>query len=355
MATITNYFEQVQLSLAAYALDLQQGMSGSNQTTAYIDKLVFAGMSQKQAETFADTYTVVDQFTDPFTGFSGTVFADSSGKKYFAVRGTEAPSTASGIIDWLANIGDIGADGIAINQGLSLYNYLQRLYAPAGSVDQYYYNPLTRTISKTTITVEANGPLFEQTASMTVAGHSLGGHLAMMMSRMAPNLVSEVYTYNAPGFDTSLWPLTNPNPLTLNFPLTSDGFFNLLRGTVQSPLTGPIGTGWNAAMTHFNVPGDVVHSIGDTPGSVPQTIFSETADEDPIDAHSIQAITDSLAVYKLFATLAPSTQVSTITNILKATSNDNTNTLEFSLGAIRTLFQENYDKGNTIMQWRMAI
>ncbi len=174
MATITNYFEQAQLSLAAYALDLQQGMSGSNQTTSYIEKLVFAGMSQKQAETFADTYTVIDQFTDPFTGFSATIFADKQGNSYFAIRGTEPPATAAGIIDWLANIGDVGADGIAINQGLALFNYLQQLYAPAGSVDQYYYNPLTRTISKTTITVDTNGPLFEQTASMIVAREQRG-------------------------------------------------------------------------------------------------------------------------------------------------------------------------------------
>jgi len=85
MATIANYFEQAQLSWASYALDLQQGMSGSNQTSAYIAKLRTAGMSQKEAEVFADAYSVVDQFTDPLSGFSATVF-DKGGVKYFAIR-----------------------------------------------------------------------------------------------------------------------------------------------------------------------------------------------------------------------------------------------------------------------------
>jgi hypothetical protein len=87
MATISSYFEQAQLFLAAYALNLQQGMSGSSQTLAYLDALTFAGMSKKQAEVFANSYAVVNQFTDS-SGFSATVF-DKGGVKYFAIRGTE--------------------------------------------------------------------------------------------------------------------------------------------------------------------------------------------------------------------------------------------------------------------------
>jgi pimeloyl-ACP methyl ester carboxylesterase len=34
-----------------------------------------------------------------------------------------------------------------------------------------------------------------------VTGHSLGGHLAAVAARLFPSLVSDCYTYNAPGFD----------------------------------------------------------------------------------------------------------------------------------------------------------
>ena len=73
MATIADYFEQAELSLAAYALDLQQGMSNSDYTAA----LVAAGMTDAQAARFADPaqgYTIVDQYSDPLTGFSATIF-----------------------------------------------------------------------------------------------------------------------------------------------------------------------------------------------------------------------------------------------------------------------------------------
>ena len=293
MATIANYFEQAQLSLAAYALGLQRGAFGS-QTSEYVAALVDAGMSQKQAEVFADTYAVVDQFTDSLTGFSGTVFS-KNGVNYFAIRGTEGFSF-SGAIDWLANIADVGADGIAIRQGLALFNWLQRLYAAPGStVAQYSYNSTFRMMTGSTTT--ASGLLYGQVSPVTVTGDSLGGHLAMIMSRLVPNLVSSVYTYNAPGFDTPLGAAL--------FPLTSEGFFEALMAATNFPITGPIGTSWNSAlMAHLFVDGDIVHTIGTVPGGQLR-VFSERENQGPVDAHNNEAYTDALAVYSLFALSDP--------------------------------------------------
>jgi hypothetical protein len=92
--------------LAAYALDLQQGMFGSADAN-YTSKLVSAGFSATQAADFASTYTVVDQYTEPLTGFSITVF-DKDGVKYLAVRGTEKP-TAS-VTGFAAFLADAGTD-----------------------------------------------------------------------------------------------------------------------------------------------------------------------------------------------------------------------------------------------------
>ena len=119
MATIANYFEQAQLSLAAYALDLLPGMSGvSSNSEDYTTSLETAGMSTVQADNFASTYTVVDQYTDALSGFSATVF-DKEGVKYFAIRGTQTDTVFSSVIDWLTNVEDVAADGIAITQGLN--------------------------------------------------------------------------------------------------------------------------------------------------------------------------------------------------------------------------------------------
>lgn len=334
MATIAAYFEQAQLSMAAYALDLQRGMSDSFQRQAYVAALINKGMSDTQAAEFVKTYTVVDQFTDPSTGFSATVF-DKSDVKYIAIRGTEG-FTFAGAQDWLTNVLDVSAEGIAVRQGLALFNYLQRLYGALNSeVVQYFYDPTTRTIGTTTGT--ANGLLSGQ-APLSVTGHSLGGHLAMMMSRLAPGLVSSVYTYNAPGFDTAI--------RTNQFPLTSEGFFSALLNA-PSPVTGPFGTSWNSGiMVHLNVESDVVHDIGNIPG-IQNIIFSESANQGAFDAHLKEPIADSLSLYDLFAkidsalnTTDPAVGIGKITEILKAASNQPAFSLEAALDALRILFKD---------------
>lgn len=127
MATITNYFEQAQLSLAAYSLNLQRGMFGAADTN-YIRALRNAGMSDAQATEFAKNYSVIDQYTDPATGLSATVF--QKGTQYFlALRGTEVTD----ILDYIADA-QLLFGGAARAQIVSLYNYVQRLITPAGQM-----------------------------------------------------------------------------------------------------------------------------------------------------------------------------------------------------------------------------
>jgi len=96
----------------------------------YERKLIQGGMSLTQATSFADEYTVIDQYTDEASGFSGVVFEDTSGKIFMAIRGTEPTAIST---DWPTNIADIGSDGIAIEQGIAMYNWYQRLKTPVGS------------------------------------------------------------------------------------------------------------------------------------------------------------------------------------------------------------------------------
>jgi len=325
MATIRNEFEQSQLSTAAYALDLKRGAFGS-QNSEYVTSLKVAGMSQKQAELFADRYSVVDQYSDVITGFSGTVF-DKNGDKYIAIRGTQNLFTFSGKVDWLTNVQGIGEEGIAITQSLAMFDWLQRLSGKAGNaVVQYFFNPITRTVETTTGI--ANG-LLERQSSVTVSGHSLGGQLAMIMSRLAPDLVSAAYTFNAPGFDTLIGRSL--------FPLTSEGFFSLLREAVVGPLTGEIGNGWDTSiMSHINVNGDVVHGIGVTPGNQ-NIVFTESENQGIIDTHSIGPITDALAVFNLLESLDKNIRLNATSSILRSVNNKTDASLETIVNTIGKL------------------
>jgi hypothetical protein len=241
MTTISGYFEQGQLSQAAYAESLEKGWSGGGiqgSPSIYARSLIAKGMCETQAITFANKYKVIDQYTDPESRFSGTVFQDATGRIFMAIRGTEGLSATN---DWSTNFGDIGADGIAIDQAISMYNWYQRLITPVGStVPQYIYRKEITTgtgqgqeivtpawLEETSIDVTATGENagggLVGASNVAVTGHSLGGHLAMIMSRIAPDLVTSTLTYNSPRVDTNLSTiaLTNNRETSCDFYCTN--------------------------------------------------------------------------------------------------------------------------------------
>ena len=91
------YFMSSEFALAAYST-LWAGIEKSLYETAL--KQEGKGMSSAEAALFAETYTVVDQYTDAVTGVSATIFKNESGALTLAIRGTEA------------SIGDILADAV---------------------------------------------------------------------------------------------------------------------------------------------------------------------------------------------------------------------------------------------------
>jgi len=323
MAIIENYFEQVQLSLAAYALDLQTGMSGSNQTTVYIDKLVFAGMSQIQAETFANSYTVVDQFTDPGTsGFSGTVFKRGN-EYFFALRGTEGLFSQ----DIVEDIANLAGDGAAWRQIIEMYNYYQRLTASAGAdVTQYRRNVIfdeSQGIPEYETYTAVGGGLgfLSSSEQLTVAGHSLGGHLAVAFGNLFPDIVSSVSVYNGLGIERNLF--------TEELFATLGGGF--VPGIIDTRVTHLIGEAGLEIISNFiPVPGDN------------QLIFIEdqltVADPPSALNHSIRALSDSLAVYDLLGTLDPNLTLNQIKPILESGSNTSEQSLESVVNALGDLF-----------------
>ena len=127
MSIIAEYYRLSEFALASYSA-LYYGISDD----AYLDALKRGvdGMSQTQAETFARNWRVIDQLPNTDSGFSATVFQsiDDNNSYVLSIRGTET-SIIDGVIDWSTNLGDIGADGVAIAQAIDLFNYYQRLTA----------------------------------------------------------------------------------------------------------------------------------------------------------------------------------------------------------------------------------
>ncbi|WP_260294243.1 hypothetical protein [Sedimenticola hydrogenitrophicus] len=226
MTTHTEY-EYALLSEAAYAdfWDERLGQVitiGNRVKTA----LTTSGFSNTQAEAFITQWRVISHQPNTGNGFSATVFEsiEHPGEFVFAMRGTE-PTAQWGTDITLADIADIGADGIALNQAIDLINYYQRLTTsgtdmavqydvyegimppPPGTTEYQVSNllgvPYYRYV-KVADPVQGLGVIPDTVGTIDIAGHSLGGHLALILSRFDPNRVDDVHTYNAPGFDTGI-------------------------------------------------------------------------------------------------------------------------------------------------------
>ena len=135
MSAIQDMFQQGQLAEAAYAklwdTALNKPITATDDVkTALIDE----GMSIAQAAEFLKNWRVVDHIPDTYKGFSATIFerldanGNGTGELSLAIRGSTQ------IVDFIADAGLIAADGIAADQLVDMYNYWQRLNAPAGTI-----------------------------------------------------------------------------------------------------------------------------------------------------------------------------------------------------------------------------
>lgn len=296
--TISSYFENAQLSLAAYAINLTPGMAPAD----YIFALGEAGMSTAQATKFSDTYAILaPTYTQFLTGFSATLFQKSgTTEKFLAIRGTEPGSP----LDWLSDL--------ALFAGL-----LGPVITPQYDALKNYYQQLL-----------TDGKL-TSTEAITVSGHSLGGFLAQLFAVDYTNVVTHAYTYNAPGIGGFV------SQLGELFGITDANVSGANITNLQA--TGPSATaGWGTLL------GDV------------KAIYTEDQAPNYAANHYIKYLTDSLAVYNLFATLDPTlntnptTSIPKLTGILKATASQDAKTLETTLADLITLFQRDYQNGSTI-------
>lgn len=297
---IATFYQQSELALAAYS-QLSSGITGDS----FVSALREAGMSQSQAQRFAATWSVVDQYTAPWSGFSATLF-EKDGQRYLAIRGTQISDPR----DWLADLDLAAVNGVAAMQTVDLYNYVQRLMGAKGqAVEQLEWNGTNYVLNPAGAVGLLDAPL---SGPITVAGHSLGGHLAMAFGRLFPQNTAQIYTYNAPGF--------------------LDGSANNLFAQLDAAL-GRAGSGYQDGKT-TNLYGsglNLIAGYADDHGT-PQEVFLES------NTHSIVALTDALAVYNLYTRADGSLAAGTIAAILAASSDTGGNTLEAATGNLAKVF-----------------
>lgn len=326
MSAIENLFQQAQLAEAAYANFINPDTGIIYNTDAGIQvALVASGFSSDpnnptqsaQATDFVASWRVVGQFLDENeSGFSATLFENVGSPRHYtlAVRGTDT---------WIGEDAEADVDvtlgGAAFNQLLSMVNYVLRLQAGSNSttrqVELLSASGATAP-SLTTTFVQGVGPGVAAD-QLTITGHSLGGFLGQMYQRIFGS--AGVYTFNALGVVRPEAPVFDQLTSLLGLP----------QGSFSS------GDGDNLV-----VPGDPARLIGTVQGNPQQEIFSEGANQGPLDAHRIAAVTDSLAVYNLLGKLDSSLVTgseATITSILRAASNVATNSLEVTVSAIGKL------------------
>jgi Ca2+-binding RTX toxin-like protein len=325
MSTIPDLFQQAQLSEAAYANFIDSAGNLLTTDADVIAALRGRDFGESQAIAFVQSWRIVSQFSESgvsSNGFSATLIErldanqQPTGQYTLAIRGS------NDIRDFVGADLDLAVTGLARNQLVSMLNYVLRLKAGENGLTQQLTLDGAGLTSKF---VSGAGPGIDP-GQVVVSGHSLGGYLSQVYQRIFGSV--GVYTYNSLG-------ITNTNA----------AFFDEVTQLLGLP-AGGFGSG---SGENLLVPGEPAHFIGTIQGDPQIQVFSETSTTpiNTIAAHRIGPLTDSLAIYNLFAginptfnTSDPAVGIGKITEILKAASNNAALSLEGALDSLRKLFKD---------------
>ena len=151
------------------------------------------------------------------TGFAATLFKGPGDKYVLGIRGTES------IWEDLfkADLKEIGFLGLALSQSVSMVNYILRLTSASTNTNVLQLD-LEYSLADTPPAAANGNHIGKKNAwlwlepratgatglnaipantQIAVTGHSLGGHLAGLATRLFPNLFNQAVLFNAPGFN----------------------------------------------------------------------------------------------------------------------------------------------------------
>lgn len=317
------------------------------------------------------------------TGFAATLF-EKNGKKVLAIRGTEFGDSGQRLKDLiLADFAGIGVLGLALAQAVSMFNWINLLRTPT---DQYAAqlqirssttDPRTRDPSLKVVTISSGMPLLQvhfylvssaveglgaidKDETISVTGHSLGGHLATLAARLFPKLVSEAYIYNSPGFDPTSTNLVRSvaflasSFLTTQMGLAAAGIFpganqktekfvGLLEPYVRSafgvsPASSLNGLRIYNVESEDSAPGNDLSIVSSViTGS--QVLGEEAFITTEGNSHLIEPLMDSLALQALIYSMNLSLSPGQIGRVFEAASNKGSDTQEKLVEALYKLFK----------------
>lgn len=239
----------------------------------------------------------------------------------------------------------IAADGLAVRQIADLYNYWQRVrtagnqtYEAACVVIRDSLGNLPAdaipvggsygiVFGDSSLLADATmrlgvGKIPAGLSSINVAGHSLGGHLSMAFTRLFPGLTTDALAVNGLGFKVGS---ATVNDLFSALGGTGAASFNAAQIQNVYGIAGPE----FAAMKNFML---------QQPGGYKGIYIESASPGSPIyGGHGASQMTDSLALYSIYAKLAPGLSLDSITQLLQSASPTAERTLESALDALRKL------------------
>jgi Ca2+-binding RTX toxin-like protein len=293
------------------------------------------------------------------SGFAANVFSkEGTNEKVLAIRGTEAGLgyPVQTVLDLgLADLGEIGFLGLAMNQAVSMFNYIQQLRAakddthvlrlglnvitlpgilpspvPAGtqSISIDLLGSTTYVWFDVHHDAQGLGELAESD-QVTVTGHSLGGHLAALAARLFPDLFDQSVIFNAAGFD----PFTSLK--------ATDEVIGLFGGVLAAE--GQAQPAFSFAdVPIFNLeaedsaPGDDTNLVASLVTGIPAGIVQDIRVEN--NSHSMDQMMDSLGVLSLLEQLNPLMPTDQIFALYDSMSNQSGATEETLLEQLSRLF-----------------
>lgn len=308
---------------------------GGSSTFTLAQSEAFAGLRPIAGQS---TYSLLWHEPNTSSGFSATVFRNTgSGEVTLAIRGTEFNANLFNLYTDLlrADILSIGLEGVAKGQLADAFRLYKRLITPEGQAVTYTGQQLEalRQLGASYVAVlpELGGDRLvppndvglgvhaDTLAPVNLTGHSLGGHVALMLGEMVTRLsaggeIGQVATFNAPGVG---------GPQVLQEIKEWLGLTNATAAMIAPKVVNVFAEKGMSFVAGLG---------GDVGTALPAFIESDAS---PLSNHSMTRLVDTLAIYDAFGRLAPGLGDEDARRLLEAVSAQEALSLESALDALR--------------------